>query len=196
MKDHNLANRFRQARMQRFLSLIAPVMTKQRVRILDVGGTAAYWHALPGLYRAPNVEITIVNLGAHERDDENLRVREGNACNLPFADGSFDVVHSNSVIEHVGLMPEMRAMAGEIRRIAPIYFVQTPNYWFPLEPHYRLPMVQFLPRPLRDRVRDAIWPGQTIELIAAGQMRELFPDATLVRERFAGLTKSLIATKP
>ena len=129
MKDHNLANRFRQARMQRFLSLIAPVTTKQRVRILDVGGTAAYWHALPGLYRAPNVEITIVNLGAHERDDENLRIRAGDACDLPFADGSFDVVHSNSVIEHVGLMPEMRAMAGEIRRIAPIYFVQTPNYW-------------------------------------------------------------------
>jgi hypothetical protein len=182
--------------MQRFLSLVAPLMTRAgTVRILDIGGTAPYWRALPGLYGAPNVEITVVNLGGDEHDDANLKIRRGNACQLPFVDQSFDVVHSNSVIEHVGRWSDMEAMAREVRRLAPVYFVQTPNYWFPLEPHYRLPLVQFLPRPLRNRVRDHYWPGVSIELVTAKQLRRLFPDALIERERFAGLTKSLIAVR-
>jgi hypothetical protein len=195
VKPHNLSNSFRQARMQRFLSLVAPLMSKGPVRILDVGGTASYWHALPGLYRAPNVEITVCNLSREEHDDGNLRIRHGNACSLPFVDMAFDVVHSNSVIEHVGSWTNMKAMAGEVRRLAPVYFVQTPNYWFPLEPHFRLPFVQFLPRPLHNRLRDSIWPGQTVDLLTARKMCELFPDAILERERFAYLTKSLIAIR-
>jgi hypothetical protein len=205
VKPHNLSNRFRQARMQRFLSLVAPLMSKGPVRILDIGGTASYWHALPGLYRAPNVEITICNLSRDEFDDGNLRVRHGNACSLPFTDMSFDVVHSNSVIEHVGHWPEMQAMASEVRRLAPVYFVQTPNYWFPLEPHYRLPFVQFLPKPARAFVVDALRHNPAsrpasqvvggIQLIAAHQMRALFPDAKIERERFFGMAKSLIAVR-
>lgn len=196
MKPHNLSNRFRQARMQRFITLIEPILASgSTVRILDIGGTAAYWRALPQLYGLPNVEITIVNLGDDERNESNLRVRHGNACRLPFDDREFDVVHSNSVIEHVGAWSDMEAMAREVRRLAPVYFVQTPNYWFPIEPHYKLPFVQFLPSPLRNRVRDHYWPGHSIELVGARQMRTLFPDATIERERIAGLTKSLIAVR-
>ncbi|HEX5257604.1 MAG TPA: methyltransferase domain-containing protein [Sphingomicrobium sp.] len=195
MKPHDLSNRFRQKWMRRFLELLKPLQGG-RIRILDLGGTAAYWHALPGLYRDENVEITIINLDDREFDDANLKVRQGDARNLPqFADNSFDVVHSNSVIEHVGLWGDMQRMAAEVRRLAPRYFVQTPNYWFPIEPHYKLPLVQFLPRSVRSRIRDKVWPGQSIELIAAKHMRTLFPDAGIERERFCGLTKSLIAVK-
>jgi len=195
MKSHDLGNRFRQKRMQRFKELL-PAVTDRPVRILDIGGTAAYWHALPGLYGRDDFEITVINLSDREFDNANLRVRKGDACHLPqFADSSFDVVHSNSVIEHVGLWPEMQRMAAEVRRLAPRYFVQTPNYWFPIEPHYKLPLIQFLPSPIRSRVRDKVWPGHSIELIAARQMRKLFPDAKVERERFCGLTKSLIAVK-
>ena len=195
MKAHDLGNRFRRKRMQRFLELLEPLRTRP-IRILDLGGTAAYWHALPGLYGDGSVEITIVNLGQREFDDSNLKVRHGDARELPqFADNSFDVVHSNSVIEHVGLREDMQSMAGEVCRLAPRYFVQTPNYWFPVEPHYKLPLIQFLPSAVRSRIRNKVWPGQSIELIGARQLRELFPDATIERERFAGLTKSLIAVK-
>jgi 2-polyprenyl-3-methyl-5-hydroxy-6-metoxy-1,4-benzoquinol methylase len=193
MKPHNLANRFRQKRMKLFMELVSQ-RADRPLQILDVGGTAGYWHALPGLYGRQNVEITIVNLGEHEFDDENLKIRHGDACDLSkFSDNSFDVVHSNSVIEHVGRWPQMQAMAREIRRLAQAYFVQTPNFWFPLEPHYRLPLIQFLPRRQRERVKEAFFPGDSIELLTARQMRNLFPDAVVKRERFAGLTKSLIA---
>ncbi len=205
MKPHNLGNRFRQERMRRFLNLVGQ-QARRRVRILDVGGTADYWRALPGLYGRKNVEITIVNLDEREFDDENLKIRQGDARELShFADRSFDVVHSNSVIEHVGLWRDMQRMATEVRRLAPRYFVQTPNYWFPLEPHFRLPLVQFLPEAVRAVVVEALkrnpTRGAAIEvvrstiLLSTGQMRALFPDARLERERFAGLTKSLIAVK-
>jgi 2-polyprenyl-3-methyl-5-hydroxy-6-metoxy-1,4-benzoquinol methylase len=206
MKPHDLSNRFRQARMQRFLGLVAPLMAaKPIVRILDVGGGAGYWHALPGLYGDPKVEITVVNLGGDEHDDANLRIRHGNACELAFQDNSFDVVHSNSVIEHVGRWADMQAMAGEVRRLAPAYFVQTPNFWFPIEPHYRLPFVQFLPERLRaatidvlgrnPTTRTAIGMVQQTRLLTPRQMRQLFPDATIEHERIAGLTKSVMAVR-
>ena len=191
MKAHDLGNRFRQKRMRQFLELVHP-LADRKVRILDVGGTADYWHALPALYGRENVEITVVNLGESEFDDANLKVRHGDACALAYPDMAFDVVHSNSVIEHVGLWPEMQQMAHEVRRLAPRYFVQTPNYWFPIEPHYKLPLVQFMPRPIRSRIRDSIFPGNNIELIGARQMRQLFPDARIEREL---LIKSLIAVK-
>ncbi len=205
MKPHNLGNRFRQQRMRRFLELVGPA-SERRVRILDVGGTPEYWRALPGLYQREDVEITIVNLERRELDDRNLKVRYGDARDLSqFSDYSFDVVHSNSVIEHVGLWMDMQRMATEVRRLAPRYFVQTPNYWFPFEPHFRLPIVQFLPQAARAAVVEALnrnpTRGPAIDvvrgtiLLNAKQMAELFPDALLERERFVGLTKSLIAVK-
>lgn len=200
MKPHNLANRFRQRRMQKFLELVRS--DGRPVRIIDIGGTAAYWHALPGLYGRSDVEITVVNLGDRELDDKNLHVRQGDARELrQFPDQSFDVVHSNSVIEHVGLWTDMRRMAEEVRRLAPRYFVQTPNVWFPLEPHYRLPFVHWLPEQTRaaiiDRLdrfpfgdeRDRFAEVQKTFLLSVTQMRRLFPDASIERERFAGFTK-------
>ena len=164
----------------------------------------------PGLYAMPNVEITILNLDAEESRDENLIVRPGNACSTGLPDMSFDVVHSNSVIEHVGDGAAMKAMAGEVSRLAPSYFVQTPNYWFPVEPHYKLPLVQYLPYSAQAVVIDKLGANQTkfgpvlvdprdlvkqTRLIGARQMRQLFPDARLWRERLFGLTKSLVALR-
>ncbi len=125
-------------------------------------------------------------------------------------DLSFDVVHSNSVIEHVGLWRDECKMAQEVRRLAARYFVQTPNYWFPLEPHLRTPFVHWLPVPWRaaivrrracgyfprarsyDEARNIL---DDARLLDARAMATLFPDAVIERERIAGLTKSLIAIR-
>jgi hypothetical protein len=206
--EHDLGNRFRQKRMAKFLALIQPLMNggTRPLRILDIGGTVPFWKALPGLYGREEVEITTVNLDSEEYDEANLRVRSGNACKLDFPDMSFDVVHSNSVIEHVGHWPEMLQMAGEVRRLAPAYFIQTPNIWFPVEPHFKLPLVHWLPEPARLGllaragkapldVSRATMAVQRISLLSAGQMKYLFPDAELWRERVLGLTKSLVAIR-
>jgi hypothetical protein len=190
VKPHNLSNRFRQERMRKFLELVP---SDRAIRILDLGGTAAYWRALPALYDARNVEITILNLDPEEAVDRNLTVRRGDACATGLPDMAFDIVHSNSVIEHVGGWPKMQALAREVRRLAPAYFVQTPNYWFPIEPHYKLPFVQFLPKAVRRKVTSD--DPERIRLLSASEVRALFPDAVLWRERFGGWTKSLVAIR-
>ena len=108
-----------------------------------------------------------------------------------FADLSFDVVHSNSVIEHVGRWEDMAAMAGEVRRLAPRYFVQTPYFWFPIEPHARFhystrSQVLALPHPdetqhcgFWQRQPDlgrAVSAIQSAKMIDKRQMQFLFPD--------------------
>jgi hypothetical protein len=190
MGPHNLSNRFRQKRMRKFLALVP---SDRNVRILDLGGTAAYWRALPALYDLPNVEITILNLDGEEAVDRNLTVRRGDACATGLPDMSFDVVHSNSVIEHVGDWSKMEAMAKEVRRLAPTYFVQTPNYWFPVEPHYKMPFVQYLPKALRRMVTGD--DPERIRLLSAREVRRLFPDAELWRERLGSFTKSVVAIR-
>jgi len=195
--------------MREFLKLVEPLRTNGRtVRIVDLGGTAAYWRALPDLYAASDVEITVLNLDGEATQDANLLVRHGNACAVEFPDMAFDIVHSNSVIEHVGHWPEMALMAAEVRRLAPSYFVQTPNAGFPIEPHYKLPFVHWLPEQARisalkaagrlpcDMPADqATLRVQGICLLGKAQLGTLFPDARIWRERVAGLTKSLVAIR-
>src|SRR5690349_16939443 len=107
-------NRFRQKRFGTFLELLDKTgITDRPIRILDIGGTVSYWQALEPLWQGRQLDITLVNLGVEPSDDGIFHVRSGNACALEYPDMAFDVVHSNSVIEHVGHWPEMAQMAGE-----------------------------------------------------------------------------------
>lgn len=203
-------NQFRRKRMKLFLSLLGQPSSKT-IRILDIGGTASYWRATEDLWKPWSLHFTIVNLDVPPSDDGPYAIRPGNACAMPeYADNAFDLVHSNSVIEHVGHWPQMVDMAKEVRRLAPAYYLQTPNFWFPVEPHYRTVGFQWLPESTRAALlRDhrlgfrgptrsydtAMRDIQTVNLLTATQMRELFPDAELRRERFFGFAKSLIAIR-
>jgi SAM-dependent methyltransferase len=120
----------------------------------------------------------------------------GDARAMPFADAEFDVAYCNSLIEHLARADRPR-LAAEIRRVARRWFVQTPNYWFPIEPHVLLPVFQFLPRGLQRRVRRFGVSGEEeIELLRRRDLEALFPDAEIVAERAGPLVKSWIAIGP
>lgn len=121
------------------------------------------------------------------------------ARELPFADDEFAIAYSNSVVEHVVEPKDRRRYADELRRVGRSYFVQTPNRWFPVEPHALLPLVHWLPRGLGRR----LWPlgvsddpFEQTRLLGAGELRRLFPDGLIVRERVGPLTKSLVVAGP
>ena len=126
---------------------------------------------------------------------------QADGTDLPFDDGEFDVGFSNSVIEHV---PKDRqpAFASELGRVAKRFYVQTPNRYFPIEPHYQLPFFQFLPERIRKALNRRFTLGwqargewEEITLLSARDLQRLFPDAEIHREKVLGLTKSLIAVR-
>jgi hypothetical protein len=125
------------------------------------------------------------------------RFVQADARELPFADGEFDIAYSNSLIEHLPAADRERA-AAEMARVGERLFVQTPNRWFPIEPHALLPLVHWLPRPLGRRLWKLGVTGESfddIHLLSARDMRALFPGTRIVRERVGPFTKSLIAVK-
>lgn len=174
-------------------------------RVLDVGGTPTNW-----AYIAARPTITLLNLQKAKTATipENMTFVEGNGCDLPYDDCSFDVVYSNSVIEHVGTWENQEAFAREVRRTGAGYFVQTPNRAFPIEPHWLGVGIHWLPRNLRAPIGryTSIWglvakPSRArrdakvaeVRLLTAKEMRELFPEARIQHERVLGISKALVA---
>jgi len=202
---------FREDRFRNYVLPIIETVISRRgsCRILDLGGDADYWRFdLP----AGDVEVCILNIEAKdEPSDRRFRFVQGDARDVAqFDDLSFDLVHSNSLIEHVGRWDDMKRVAAEIRRLAPSYYVQTPNFWFPLDPHSNAPMLHWLPQPLQRRMVSSKARGfyakatsldhamQIVEgttMLDRAQIRELFPDARIMTENVLFLSKSLIALK-
>jgi len=185
-----------QARRRRHAMVWRMIDPKPGETIVDVGcGPAGTGLAAlePG---APITGIDSVNRPGYASGPRSFV--EADARALPFDDTSFDIAYSNSVIEHLDPADRPR-FAAEIRRVAGGYLVQTPNRWFPVEPHVLLPGFQFLPKGARRRLwRLGVSKDEfaDIRLLDAAELRRLFPEAVIVRERFAGLTKSLIAVGP
>lgn len=210
---HSSGNRFRNLRFSWFLELLPKIGSPDRpLKILDVGGTMGFWE--PRLSDLPSrpFSVTLLNLDEHPVSDPRFVSVAGDARDLSrYGDDSFDIVHSNSVIEHVGRWPDMMAMANEVRRVAPAYFIQTPAFWFPIEPHCRTAFFHWLPPSWRlsliMRRSLGFWPKantidegmRTIEsalLVDRRMMGALFPDAEIRNESFYGLTKSFVAIRP
>lgn len=178
------------------------------MKVLDLGGTMTWWARAPVLPQ----HVTIVNLEIDEGAGAPwLTAITGDACRADalLAGQSFDLVFSNSLIEHVGGHGARSALADVIRTLAPRYYVQTPYRYFPVEPHWVFPGMQFLPVPARRYIAPR-WPlGHThgwerehafeqvmsTELIGATEMRSYFPDGQLLWEKFAGLPKSMVVIR-
>ena len=211
---NSLGSRMRAKRMAPLLELISRVHSqKGKVNILDVGGQGSYWNAIPSEFLDKHaVKITILNLPCElvGEDSKTFCYAVGDACDMAqYPDHSFDIVHSNSVIEHVGNWDRIKSFAKEARRLAPNLFVQTPYFWFPIEPHFIKLAHHWLPKPLRASMWLRFKMGQRARakdidqamsklddepyLLDLRMFRFLFPDCRIIRERFLCFTKSMVA---
>jgi hypothetical protein len=208
LADHrdptSIAYRLRRRRLSFFKELLASVAGP--ITILDVGGTSMFWKSVE--LPMKDVRIILLNVRHDPVDDSRFHSIIGDARDLSaFATRSIDIVYSNSVIEHVGSFEEQRRMADEVRRVGKRYFVQTPNAFFPIEPHFMVPAYQFMPLDLRAFLltkfqlgwtpREKNWQlakeiAGSVRLLTIAEVTKLFPEGTLYRERFGGLTKSVI----
>lgn len=180
-----LAARTRARRHERFWAL---TRLREGARVLDVGCGAL---GLRGL--EPELDITGVDL-VDRPDYPGPFVRADATEGLPFEDGEFDLVYSSSVIEHV---PRARreAFAAEVKRVGKGWFVQTPGWSFPIEPHSLLPGAHWLPPSARRRYwrLGAAGGWEEIELLRRGEMEALFGRA--LAERVGPLVKSWVCVR-
>lgn len=204
--ERSLATRFRRRRFQLFRSLLDSM--QGHVEVLDVGGTQRFWELMLG-DSDRSLRVTLLNIQHQPVSSRKFVSAVGDACSMPeYGSKSFDIVFSNSVIEHVGSYENQRRMSNEIRRIGERYFVQTPNKRFPLEPHFLFPWFQYLPVNARAwlvnhfdvgwyrRIADsdaARREVESIRLLTRRELTELFPGSTIYEERIGPLTKSFIA---
>ena len=147
VSDTSLAAKFRRRRFKVFLRILDRI-GQHAVSILDVGGTEVFWEIM-GLAGSRH-EITLLNIEKSSTNYSNISSVAGDARDLShFPDKSFDVVFSNSVIEHLSTLDNQKLMAEEAIRVGRHYFIQTPNFYFPLEPHFLIPFFHWLPRSTR-----------------------------------------------
>ena len=193
---------FRRKRMDRFYNLFQP---SSQSRVLDIGGTPQTW-IKESKVRA-FFPITLVNIRDNgSPPSERFTHARGNATNLPFPSNTFDIAFSNSVIEHVGDWANQQAFASEARRVARNLWIQTPARSFPIEAHLLAPYIQYLPKNIQHRIapftpRGLLQPDvvhaivDEVRLLTYREMKQLFPDCQILKERVLGLTKSYIAVR-
>jgi len=192
-------------RARRFRTLLETFPELAEMRVLDLGGTTSFWASVP----MPPAHVVLVNLSDEAVDQPWITSMVGDVCDPSDAlrRERFDLVFSNSVIEHVGGHARRAQMADVVRGFSDRHWVQTPYRYFPIEPHWLFPGFQFLPTPAQARV-GARWPltwsgpvsheqsvadAMGVELLNLTQFRHYFPDSHVSVERVVGFPKSLIA---
>lgn len=194
-----MAGYFRRRRFKGFDKFLAGVES-----VVDFGGTPEIWL---GLARR---DVTLLNID-EQRVPPGFLAMKGDARKTSFSDKFFDLAFSNSTIEHVGTWEDQQAFARELRRVGKRVYCQTPARGFFFEPHYFTPFVawsDFLLRrywfvryctyyglrwkPSREQVKDF---QAHLRLLSYSEMKSLFPDCTIHRERFLGMTKAYIASR-
>lgn len=199
----SLASRARRRRWDKLSETFPEI---EQMNVLDLGGTPAYWRTAP----VNPARVTTVNLAPLEGFGTVTAV-QGDACNPPrnVTEGKYDLVVSNSLIEHVGGHYQRKRLSEVIHEAADRHWIQTPYRYFPIEPHWLAPGIQFLP--FEAKVRATMWwklgylhttdrdtaiaTVNEIELLGLTQMRYYFPSSHVWSERAAGLVKSMVAIR-
>jgi hypothetical protein len=199
---------FRRRRMKKFYDRFRP---SESTRLLDIGGAPNTW--IKESRYGVRFSVTMLNLRYPDqaaKSDGRFIPIEGDAADIPLADDSFDIAFSNSVIEHMTTWERQQAFASEARRVARNLWIQTPARSFPIEPHVLAPFFQYLPRHVQFRLARyfTLWglltkpnPAQIDEMLSElrlltyREMKELFPDCIILKERVLGLTKSYVAVR-
>lgn len=207
---NSIAYRCRKRRMYIFEKFYEEDVLKSSVKkqsILDIGGTLSFWQSMDFKY-IDKVSITLLNVEKIEIPNfvKNISSVVGDARDLKeYADKQFDLVFSNSVIEHVGSFKNQRQMAEKMMRVGKHFYIQTPNRYFIMEPHFLFPFFQHFPVKMKAYLikkhqlghyskaktdEEAMEIASSIRLMTKRELKKLFPDAKIWNERFFFMIKS------
>lgn len=204
---HPISSHFRRRRWRLVLAQDPSFLDR---KVLDVGGSLHFWEKV-GVDIA-SCDITIINIAADAQSADaagqaglsHILLYDGRT--IPFADGAFDWVICNSVIEHVPVA-EREALVSEMMRVGRRFFVQTPAFAFPIEPHLVAPFLHWMPKRARYALaRLGLWAllyrrtaaeimayVDEVSLLKLSDMRRHFPQADIHVERWCMIPKSYVA---
>lgn len=194
---------WRARRLQLFLKTFGQI---DNANLLDIGGYPFNWIDNNHHFK----KIVSLNLTKENNMGiPNLKTVQGDARKLDFDNKEFDIVFSNSVIEHVGSFKDQKQFAKEALRVGKKIWIQTPAKGFFFEPHFLSPFFHWLPVPLRKffvyftpwylinrpdkkTIDDLI---HEIRLLSKRELNILFPNCSIIVERFLFFPKSYIVVK-
>ena len=200
---------WRKKRFNIFLNKISPT---RAMSLLDVGGYPSSWTQYKPVVGCLDIlNIHPIELAKADCSHYNMRAMIGDGCNLVFPNNSYDIVFSNSVIEHVGSYENQKAFASEVRRVGKSLWIQTPAYECLIEPHYLAPFIHWLPKRWQKKlVRKFTIRGlidqptsaevdnmvETTRLLSFNEFKNLFPDCEILIEKMLFIIpKSYIAVR-
>lgn len=194
-----LHRRSREKKYQLFTVLMRPTA---QTRILNVGASGTSvgladqlecWYPYP--QQITGGGLNWADVEDYQRSFPEVTAIAFDGCRLPFPDQSFDIVYSNAVIEHLPGQDLVRSFAAEVQRVGKGWFVTTPNFWYPFDPHYHLPFIQLLPQGMqRGLVRGlGRTPYDYLHLFSARELHKLFPTSMVVGCRVTFYPETLIA---
>ncbi|HMQ67697.1 MAG TPA: class I SAM-dependent methyltransferase [Ignavibacteria bacterium] len=209
--ENSVSERSRKKRSDFFREFCIKLNMPFPLSILDLGGSDYHWRR-SGFVNNKDFQITMVNTEDQDLSGmDNFIYLKKDVTDLGnFSDEEFDIVYSNSLIEHINTEDLQFKLAEDIRRIGKHYFIQTPNYYFPLEPHFLFPFFQYLPVNVRaglvknfdlgwyDKQPDkekALELASSIKLLSQKELKKLFPDGNIYHEKYLFLNKSFIIYK-
>jgi SAM-dependent methyltransferase len=163
---------------------IATILERERplrgLRVLDVGTGVGVIASELADFVGSTGEVHSVDVVDIRVESDGYQFHLGEGTALPFPDASFDVVISNHCIEHTGGPAEQEAHLRELRRVLRpdgIGYLAVPNRWAPLETHFRLPGLSWLPSAeWQSRYVRAAGRGERYDcrLLTRAELRRLF----------------------
>lgn len=209
--ENSVSAIYRKKRFEFFREYCRKLNKPFPIRILDLGGSDYHWKNSE-FAGNKDFQITIVNI--EDQDlyglDNLIYIKKDVTDLSSFKDGEYDIVYSNSLIEHLNNEDLQLKLSEDIRRIGKHYFIQTPNYYFPVEPHFLFPFFQYLPLNVRIKLimnYDLGWYAKqtdkekayelatSVRLLKLSEFKKLFPGGNIYREKYLFLNKSFIIYK-
>jgi hypothetical protein len=203
---------FKVWRRKRFAVFLNKISPTAEMSLLDVGGYPGNWTQYKPVVKCLDIlNIHPIELARADCSHYNMRAMIGDGCKLDLPNNAYDIVFSNSVIEHVGSYKNQKAFASEARRVGKKLWIQTPAYECFIEPHYLAPFIHWLPKRWQKKlVRNFTIRGlldqltipevdnmvETTRLLSFKEFQNLFPDCEILIEKMLFIIpKSYIAIR-
>lgn len=172
----------RRTKAKKIISILEKFKDLKNSTVLDIGvGYGIITSELANHCKA----VTGVDIIDVRKSTSKYQFKKVDGTILPFENNSFDIVVSNQILEHVKNQKEHIYEINRVLKEGGICYFTTPNKFWVIESHYKLPFLSMLPKKLANSYlkifrRDAV--PYNINILSYNQILKLVSDKFLVQD--------------